>query len=520
MHRDELAIGYNAFSIIQTGKDEWGESYPLVFKSFGDYKLPGLVYLTIPGVQLFGLDQFGARFMTTVLASLAIPIMFIFTRTLYRSNKLTLISTALLVFSFWHVSGSRNIYEPIVALTFSLLSYLTLYQAPAHRQKLIFSIIFFFVSIWFYHTPLFIYPILYLLWSLRHWRKFSSQTKKWWGFGLLTVIMLIIVNSAMVATLNQSRSETTIFMSSELNDKRDETLYRFWSSGVPLHPIVTSFERVFQLSQQFVFGLIKGISPEFIFFSGGNNHWHNLRSIGLGNMNPVLLPFGLLGLFYLWKNRPSPANYFLLSLTILSVIPNALTVDSPNINRLMDFHLVLIIIASLGVQYFAQGNMTKNQVWLRWRKYVGIFFVCAYTLVTVRFLASYFLIFNYSLHSSWHEGYAELVTKIEEHRSNYDKVIVANTADEAHIFYLFYNAYPPEKIHQYNQDVDHTHQIENVYFWFDMDNLDLENERVLLVTTANDRHESAVFVINSWEGKPLWQGTELKPIENSSLMSS
>ena len=50
---DEAALGYNAYSIIKTGMDEFGKFLPLIFKSFGDYK-PGLyVYLAIPFVKLF-----------------------------------------------------------------------------------------------------------------------------------------------------------------------------------------------------------------------------------------------------------------------------------------------------------------------------------------------------------------------------------------------------------------------------------------------------------------------------------
>ena len=29
---DEAAIGYNAYSLLQTGKDEYGSSFPLAFK--------------------------------------------------------------------------------------------------------------------------------------------------------------------------------------------------------------------------------------------------------------------------------------------------------------------------------------------------------------------------------------------------------------------------------------------------------------------------------------------------------
>ena len=48
---DEAAVGYNAYSILKTGRDEYGELLPIIFKSFGDFK-PGLyVYLVIPFIK-------------------------------------------------------------------------------------------------------------------------------------------------------------------------------------------------------------------------------------------------------------------------------------------------------------------------------------------------------------------------------------------------------------------------------------------------------------------------------------
>ncbi len=56
LNRDEAALGYNAYSLIHSGKDEWGTPYPIVFRSFGDYKLAGYIYALIPGIKLFGLS--------------------------------------------------------------------------------------------------------------------------------------------------------------------------------------------------------------------------------------------------------------------------------------------------------------------------------------------------------------------------------------------------------------------------------------------------------------------------------
>ena len=53
---DEVSIGYNAFSILKTGKDEWNQFLPVHFKAYGEYKLPVQIYASIPGIYFFGLN--------------------------------------------------------------------------------------------------------------------------------------------------------------------------------------------------------------------------------------------------------------------------------------------------------------------------------------------------------------------------------------------------------------------------------------------------------------------------------
>src|SRR5947209_1614488 len=45
---DEASIGYNAYSILTTGKDEHGVFSPIFFQAFGEYKSPIQIYSTVP----------------------------------------------------------------------------------------------------------------------------------------------------------------------------------------------------------------------------------------------------------------------------------------------------------------------------------------------------------------------------------------------------------------------------------------------------------------------------------------
>src|SRR5687768_9672490 len=73
---DEVAVGYNSYSLSQTGRDEHGKFLPLIFRSIGDYKSPLLIYLNIPATLLFGLNEFSTRITIALVGALTIPLVF------------------------------------------------------------------------------------------------------------------------------------------------------------------------------------------------------------------------------------------------------------------------------------------------------------------------------------------------------------------------------------------------------------------------------------------------------------
>jgi len=78
LYWDEVSQVYSAYSILETGKDEYGNSFPLLFRAFEDYKTPANIYLTAISVKLFGLNEFSARFSSAFLGTLSIFFVFLF----------------------------------------------------------------------------------------------------------------------------------------------------------------------------------------------------------------------------------------------------------------------------------------------------------------------------------------------------------------------------------------------------------------------------------------------------------
>src|SRR3972149_11228470 len=69
---DEVAIGYDAFSILKTGRDQFGQLLPLTFRSLDDYKPPIYEYTAIFPIFLFGLNSFAVRLPSAIFGILSV----------------------------------------------------------------------------------------------------------------------------------------------------------------------------------------------------------------------------------------------------------------------------------------------------------------------------------------------------------------------------------------------------------------------------------------------------------------
>ncbi len=121
---DEAALGYNAYSVLKTGRDEYGSLFPIIFKSFGDYK-PGLyVYFTVPTVGIFGLNEFSVRLVSVLAGVLAVFVLYEIVKRLTQNSNLALIASFVLSLNPWHIFFSRGAWEVNLSLTLTLLGIL------------------------------------------------------------------------------------------------------------------------------------------------------------------------------------------------------------------------------------------------------------------------------------------------------------------------------------------------------------------------------------------------------------
>src|SRR3990167_2772064 len=118
---DETAHGYNAYSILKTGRDEYAYKLPLYFRSFDDYKPPIYTYLVVPSVAVFGLNDFAVRFPSAFLGVLAVIFTYLMVYELFKNKTIAFLSSLFLAISPWHLQFSRVAFETNSAVFWSVL---------------------------------------------------------------------------------------------------------------------------------------------------------------------------------------------------------------------------------------------------------------------------------------------------------------------------------------------------------------------------------------------------------------
>ena len=122
LYCDEAANGYDAYSLLTTGKATDGQPYPLFLNHHGmDYVEFLYTYLTIPFVALFGLDVFSTRIVAALAGTLGILTSSLIGRQLF--GKMGGLAVGLLVALYlWKIVFSRVAFRGILLPLFLTLS--------------------------------------------------------------------------------------------------------------------------------------------------------------------------------------------------------------------------------------------------------------------------------------------------------------------------------------------------------------------------------------------------------------
>lgn len=435
---DEVSIGYSAYSILKTGKDEWNQPFPIHFKAYGEYKLPIQIYASIPGIYFLGLSEIGIRITPVVYGTLTVLIIFFLGRHLFQSNLAGLAASFLLAISPWHIHLTRASFESSLATFFVTLGILLLVKGFKKNKWFIISMIPFALSVFTYNstrifTPLFLIALLFLYRkSLIKFRKIVVVSAIIFTVLLLPLLpylfsgersaryklVSITDDPGLIPRINENRGHS----------KLPQPLSRF------VHNKVTYI--IFYFTRNY----LSHFTPQFLFISGAPHKQHHVQNIG--ELYYFQAPFLLLGLYALFalKNR---FKGLLLAWVLLAFIPVAVTGDSiPHALRTLIAAPFYQLVSAFG---FVVALSWFEKIHISLKTTAALILVIVVTFSLKLYLDNYYGVYPDKYSRDWQYGYKEAVDYLVRHQYEYDEIVFTRHYGEPHMFTLFYSAYDPYK---------------------------------------------------------------------------
>ena len=440
---DEAALGYNAYSLLKTARDEHGALAPVIFKSFGDYK-PGLyVYFTVPSVAIFGLSEFSTRLPSAIFGTLLILLIYALSRQLLLTSPLRLPSpklgegrvryeensplaaALLLAISPLAVHFSRGAWEANLALLLT-----TLASVLYLRRSFTLAVLFFGLTFWSYQgaklfTPL-ILTSLFMVFKPKIGLKQIFYSLLLLLLTLTPILLGFSSQSGRLKVFNvfsYTRSQDSI--SGILRQDKTDTpnwIYYLWHSE--------SLDQFRGIVERY----LNHFSPRFLFVDGDwSNSRHSTPYQGYLYYPEILIL--VMGICLLIKKFDSSSKFILFWL-LLAPLPSAFSRDIVSGVRSLPMIIPLVVISGIGL-----AKLSKNIAYL-------FLFSCALLIFLVYYLDLFYVHSPHYSADSWLYPYKPALQLVKNNLPDFNRVIITNTLGQPYIFTLFYYRIDPTVFQQ------------------------------------------------------------------------
>ena len=425
LNNDEANIGYEAWSIATTGKDQWGNPFPIVFQGFGNWSLPVYIYLTVPFIGILGPTIPAVR-AVSALSFLAL-VLLIYAIVKKLRPQIAFPAAIMTAVTPWIYGLTRIVTEAPLAMAFFLTAIYFFLESQKLRQRVIASVAFLMLSIFTYYG-MWVFAGLFLVFLAFFNRNFAWD-KKYLMILLImsTVCAFLIIKISLIqggnARLSQVNITNDVALVGQLNaergacnDKFSLLICRFFFNKPILFTkeLTANYLSHFSIREWFITGSNKGLLP-----SGGY-------------FMMVQAPLLILGLLALLAKGTAAEKMIFLPWLVLSPLADSFT--GPG-NFARAFALAPIISIITAYSFLVIPKKIFLAVW----GVIGLSWI-GFQLI----YNSYFPVFH-SLYT--HYEYQPLMQEL-----NGEKLPIYLSSrfrdTKQYIFYLFYNRILPINFQQ------------------------------------------------------------------------
>lgn len=439
---DELHFGYLAYSLIETGKDEHGIAWPLIFKGFGDEKLPAYAYASIPFVAFLGPEVLAFRLPSLIAGTALIGLMYWLSREVGLRKKWSLFVAFVTAVSPWSFFLSRIGFESNFALAWYTAALAALLRGvkTAQTSWLVAASMLLSVSWYSYIAFRPVSAVLLLLFlGFAVWHKHISA--KQFGIALVAFILCVmpLFAPSVVGVNNTRLKQVGIFNDVGITLKVNENR-TFCDMQFPRTVCDLAFNKGTLVARELIDRYFTVFSPQFLATKGEADIVF-LTVKGFGQIYPILYPLfllGLVGIFYRKKKMPRYLVVLLLAGLLVSPLPTIMAGDAQKV-RISTLLPFIFLTIGVGVAYLDE---------LLQKKYLQLGAFVVLLLGTVGFSFLYFVEY-FTVHTVQNEHhYQSYLPEMYAFISTLDEstlVTIKPFYSDPLMFYAFYTKMSPSE---------------------------------------------------------------------------
>ena len=472
LYWDEVSIGYEAYSVAQTGKDSHGNSWwQPIFPAYGDYKAPVYIWITSLFLKIVPLSNFSVRLLSVLAGTMMIFLIYLLALELFDREKKEIGLLAALVMAIlpWHLQFSRAAFEANLGLTFLTL---TLYLILLGRRKgwvLPVAAMIGAAAVYSYFSVRFVLPVVavstVIFFTLTFWRQRRFLIS---GLFLFGVLLLPLLRSPFYGVSQQLRLSTqTIF------DENSPVLY---ANELRLQDDNSFFSRIvhhryWYWGKLLTVNIGKHLSFDYMFLSGDSSLRHGIGIVGL--MYPLFMPFFLVGWYGLWRMEKR-VNLWLLWWWLIALVPASVPTDGPHALRSLNAVPVFGLVLAVG--FVTIFKYVKKRVIYR-------FGFSLYILGLLITIGGYFWYYHrdYPRESylDWFGDYTAVARYLLEKRGEYNR-LYAHIGDNLGLYLMFYGKYSPVYFHNLEKQTVREDPFDLRFTSFDKFDVAISREEMML----------------------------------------
>ena len=413
MNCDEIMTVINAKSIVETGKEINGISFPVYLQGWGGQSVM-LLYLMALSFKIFDYSLFAVRLPILVVSIISLFVFYDFVKKVTKNQKIALIGLAILAICPWHILQSIWALDCNMFPHFLLIAMDLLYTGIIKNNKKIIyiSMLFYAITLYCYGVAIYFVPLFLLVFCIY---LLKNKTINYKDAIICIVIFLLFA--------------TPIILMFAINFLHIDTQIKIFNITIPYYSSLSRTQDMLFFTDNKVSQLFKNIISTItvIFRQEDGAEWNSSEIFG--TTYHITIIFTLIYIASMIKRRKnmkefSAENFLMLAWLSISILTGFI-INEANINRLNSIWYILLLLAANGIYLIYEK--------IKYKKIYVTIIICIYTI-----LFAIYTIYFYSYYSEvvsnsgcFSEGYYQALSYVKA--TDKKHVIYDNTKDDGNM---------------------------------------------------------------------------------------